>query len=250
MTAFNNADSSNKIMTRFMVKFTNDTLPSLTASINSKVNQPRKATNLSNFFTLLSDEAEMDCSDEESERPNPNKRQLNLLGLPLQTAHSSQSSASKLGRLVPEEQKLNSHLDTFNDTDNKINPIFHKLPFIPHVDNINPIDLSIDPTKNFRLDKNYAPWEYLLKVNRHSLTKDKFAQEIDTQFKLFELIYNEMQGKMYLSDRWAMDPRHNKDLMYSISKQRDLYAMQQPMNPPAKTATTAPSAKMHPQPKV
>ena len=114
------------------------------------------------------------------------------------------------------------------------------------------LNYVINRLKNLhsRLKTKNKYWEYLLKVNRHSLTKDKFAQEIDQQFKLFELIYNEMQGKMYLSNRWTMDPRHNKDVMYSISKQRDLYAMQQSMNSPAKTATTAPAAKMHPQPKV
>jgi len=200
----NDPESTSKVETKFTVIFRDK---SISTRANTKVHGVKKSvTNLSDHFRFIEKTTSMDCEEENF----TNTKTLNLLGCSLETnAHKA--------KYTQEFMKLNTHLDAVKT----LNPIFDKLPLIRNVNNINPYDLTINEERDFSVEKKSIPWEYVLKVNNQN-PFDLTKQEIRKQLNTFDLIHDHIQEKGTLSDRWAMDPRHNKSLMFSISKYRDL----------------------------
>ena len=151
----------------------------------------------------------MDCDNENKKEPV----RLNLLGCPLETNSNNRKSLEPF-------KDLNKHHDDLKS----LNPVFDrlkKLPLISNIKNINPYDLSIDETRDFSIEKRLIPWEHMLKINNHK-KDEQLNQETKKKLKIFEIIHRDLEEKGTISDRLAMDPRHNKSLMLSISKYRDL----------------------------
>ena len=200
----NDSESISKVETKFSVIFRDK---SISTRANTKVPDVKKSiTNLSDHFRYIEETTSMDCDEENYTNP----KTLNLLGCSLETnAHKA--------KYTQEFMKLNTHLDAVK----KLNPVFDKLPLIKNVNSINPYDLTLDEERDFSVEKKSIPWEYVLKVNNQN-PFDPMKQEIRKQLNIFDLIHDHIQDKGTLSDRWAMNPHHNKSVTFSIYKCRDL----------------------------
>jgi hypothetical protein len=214
--------TNGKAITTFMIKFKDETCVTSPSCINGNAAK-RKTTNLSNYFKKQDDEKSMDCDSDSDGQ----KEILNLLGCRLETSEPMITKSHKMTQSVSESERTSRHLASDMT---KFNPIFDKLPVIKNPKNINAQTLQVDYSKDFSLVKNLIPWEYVLKVNSQKLATDRFLKDLKSKMNVFDLIYNELKDKATISDRWALDPRHNKNLMFSISKLRDLYKKKTAVN--------------------
>ena len=192
------------VKTKFSVTFRDNSIAKRVSDCEKK-----PTTSISDRFKNIEEETSMDCDNENKKEP----LRLNLLGCPLETNSNNRKSLEPF-------KDLNKHHDNLKS----INPVFDrlkKLPLISNVKNINPYDLSIDETRDFSIEKRLIPWEHMLTINKHN-KNEPLNQEVKRKLKIFEIINRDLEEKGTFSDRLAMDPRHNKSLMLSTSKYKDL----------------------------
>ena len=208
----NSAKYSSKMDTKFTVKFKDNLFASLAASKENN-NDDRQTKNMSDFFKKIENQLH---GDNEPYSKQKNREALNLLGYPLETSMNILSSKKNSDKITPITH-LNKHLDNVP----RLNSFMEKLPLITNTNTINPYDLKIDPSRDFSSEKNFIPWEYVLKVNSHKLASDQYTQDLCKNLKFYDSFYKSLMLNGTISDRLAIDPRHNRSLMFIASKYKE-----------------------------